>query len=575
MTAREYLTKAGTIRTSQLLWNYGPGALIDLPNWSAITMGLHHRIAQGVDGWDMAYAEPIEEPRLLHAVRRRLGRQVESLRMPPFKADNDGKTRDQIPIGAPVEPFPRWVRCTRCSLLAPMDDPAIRLKPGNEKGNEIRFEHHDCYNGWPSDAIPARLVLACRNGHLDEFPWHWYAHRGQSSCEGILRLYSVGSAIESANLMVECSCGTKRPLAHAVMGNDTTTLPACRGHHPHLSSFEPCTQSPTVLSLGSSNLWFPVTLSTLDIPLPDDAPEQPLSQHELKWPEWQVLTGDVPGDTWPQFRLVPTNVPKDLTVVIDQVARIERLREVNTLIGFTRVDAPDEDLHTMQANDLVTLTRGNPTWVPAGEVYGEGLFIRFRESAIQDWERAVSVQQRFDTLYRGHQQWRTARNLAPGLGMPDMRYVMIHTFAHVLIRELALECGYSAASIKERIYASSDEAEPMAGVLVYTAANDTDGTLGGLVELGTPARLSRIIQNALQRAYVCSSDPLCAEHLPDGDGTVHLAACHACTFLAETSCERGNKYLDRSVLVPTFDGLAQVAFFPDQTARPPSTGQYR
>ena len=130
---------------------------------------------------------------------------------------------------------------------------------------------------------------------------------------------------------------------------------------------------------------------------------------------------------------------------------------------------------------------------------------------------------------------------------------MIHTFAHLLIRELALECGYNAASIRERVYASSDTDSPMAGVIVYTAAPDSDGTLGGLVELGKSENLERLVRQALDRASICSSDPLCSEHDPRVDRSLHAASCHACTFVAETSCERGNRYLDRALLVKTFE----------------------
>lgn len=240
---------------------------------------------------------------------------------------------------------------------------------------------------------------------------------------------------------------------------------------------------------------------------------------------------------------------------------VDRLREVNALVGFTRVDPPDELGGLDQLDQLVRISRANPTCVPAGEVHGEGIFIQLNESVIANWERSVGVQRRYALLELAHQQWRTARNLAPGTGMPDIRYVMLHTFSHLLIRELAFTCGYNAASLKERIYAYADDHQPMAGVLIYTAANDTDGTLGGLVELGTTDAFGLVINRALSRARVCTSDPLCAEHRPTTDGSVHLAACHACTFLAETSCERGNKYLDRALLVPTIEGLAETAIF--------------
>jgi hypothetical protein len=132
--------------------------------------------------------------------------------------------------------------------------------------------------------------------------------------------------------------------------------------------------------------------------------------------------------------------------------------------------------------------------------------------------------------------------------------------SHLLIRELALECGYNAASIRERIYSSDNPQEPQAGLLIYTAAADSDGTLGGLVELGKPENLGRILLLALNRAGICSSDPLCAEHQPYKDRSLHAAACHACPFVAETSCEKGNRYLDRATLISTLSNSNAALF---------------
>lgn len=141
--------------------------------------------------------------------------------------------------------------------------------------------------------------------------------------------------------------------------------------------------------------------------------------------------------------------------------------------------------------------------------------------------------------------------------------MLLHSFAHALIRQFALECGYTVASIRERIYAlpPTDDDGPMAGVLLYTAAPDSEGTLGGLVSLGAPQLLGRHIAAALDGMRLCASDPLCAEHVPLMEPqSLHGAACHACLFAPETSCERGNKYLDRSLLVPTVD-REDLSFF--------------
>lgn len=209
---------------------------------------------------------------------------------------------------------------------------------------------------------------------------------------------------------------------------------------------------------------------------------------------------------------------------------------------------------------MADLARSKPDWVPANQVHGEGIFIQFDEQTLKTWESRKAVERLDQRLRGGHRGWRNARHLNPDDGYPGIRYAMLHTLSHLLIRELALECGYNAASIRERIYADTEGDDPQAGILIYTAAADSDGTLGGLVDLGKPENLGRLLGQALNRAKICSSDPLCSEHDPAKDRSLHAAACHACSLVAETSCERGNRYLDRSLLVPTLD-CADAAFF--------------
>jgi hypothetical protein len=161
-------------------------------------------------------------------------------------------------------------------------------------------------------------------------------------------------------------------------------------------------------------------------------------------------------------------------------------------------------------------------------------------------------------------RWRKLRNLQPSQdGFPGIRFVFLHSLAHSLIRQIVLDCGYTSASLRERLYCrwGNDHGGPMVGILIYTAAPDSEGTLGGLMELGSPASLSRHLQQALESMKLCASDPLCSEHAPSSDGRgIHGACCHACLFAPETSCERGNRYLDRSALVETFAGGATVFF---------------
>ena len=260
--------------------------------------------------------------------------------------------------------------------------------------------------------------------------------------------------------------------------------------------------------------------------------------------------------------------------MITKVVLAEKLREVRALIGFTRIESPGDytELGDFPKEQRVPLTRTAPKWVPTSDVRGEGVFLQFSEDAIGSWVR--KTKEREVEFLEAHKWWRKNRgHKYPEDGFPTMRYVLLHSLAHALIRQFAVECGYTTASVRERIYSRPPEkdVEPMAGILLYTAAPDSEGTLGGLVALGEPKTLGRHLDQALESMRLCACDPLCAEHHPLKDGlTMHGAACHACLFLPETSCERGNKYLDRSVLVSTVE-TDDLAFFTNFAEDVPET----
>lgn len=601
----------GSLRPSQLLWTYGPGALVDLPNLSVITMGL--------DRWDTNRCPPIEEARLLDQVRRVLGPQAERLRMAPVIQDEKvDPFSAEAKVGVPVRPFPRWLRCVRCGLLASFDSTLFTIKENAYRPDRTHFIHASCEKGTKSDAVPARFLVACKNGHLDDFPWHWYVHSGPTACKGTLRFFEVGASLQTENLWIKCdACGKARSLIHAFGKDAKDNMPACRGRHPHLDNYDSgCTEDARAVLLGSTNSWFAITISVLAIPTASDSLSQlvadgwtyfedvassmevgfvlktlakssalpgierysadevweaiekqrsgeveNISEGDVKRPEWEVLTHPNPPTDWPHFLSERVAVPPAYDHLIHEVLLLKRLREVNALIGYTRVDAPQRAATgEQQPVVMADLCNGKPEWVPASEVHGEGIFIRFKEDVLAQWEsQNPEVTAREQRLMAGHRGWRNARKLDPEEGFPGARYAMLHTLAHLLIREFALECGYNAASIRERLYAEAGDA-PMAGILLYTASADSDGTLGGLIELGKPENLGRLIRQALHRASVCSSDPLCSEHDPERDRSLHSAACHACSFVSETSCELGNRYLDRALLVPTFDS-SSAAFF--------------
>jgi hypothetical protein len=204
------------------------------------------------------------------------------------------------------------------------------------------------------------------------------------------------------------------------------------------------------------------------------------------------------------------------------------------------------------------------------EQFGEGLFLLLSPTKLGEWLGRTAVINRKDIHQRGAAGWINAKQ-SKGIkvGLSSLRertrpeYVMAHTLAHALMAEVAMDCGYPASSIKERIYVlpSAPGKDPQCGVLIYTATAGTQGTLGGLVEVA--GRFARVMSSALERERLCSNDPVCADHDPthaDEDRMLHGAACHGCLVIAETSCEARNVFLDRALLVDTV-GTVGAGFF--------------
>jgi Domain of unknown function (DUF1998) len=614
-TRKKY--RVGELRPSQVLFRYGVGSIVDLPYISTIVMGL--------EDWENPYPTMVGEERLLQAVQAILGPQVSRLLVPPEAPEPaEGPPNpfdDSNTVGVPVAAFPRWMLCTRCRSLASLDSGLFQLKADVYRPDKTRYVHVNCPSaGAPPPVVPARFLVACKYGHLDDFPWIYFVH-GEIPCKARLKLRELGVSGEAADIQVFCeTCGKQRRMSDAFGQEGKNALPGCNGRHPHLRSYDrdQCHEQWRAILLGASNSWFSIALSTLAVPNAVDSLGQLVEEHwhilekatsqqnvellrhigqlgnfaayadakiwekveakknasvgstsstqpDLKAPEWKVLSHPSTAPSAHDFKVTPVQPPAGYEQVLKQVVLVERLREVRALIGFARIESPGDfsDVEEMPEERRAPLSRKRPTWVPAAEVRGEGIFLEFREEVMQNWLAGPAQRNHDRAFMDAHIQWRKARRREfPELGYPGLRYVLLHSFAHALMRQLTLECGYTSASIRERIYSLHPEHEdgPMAGILLYTAAPDSEGTLGGLVALGMPDQLGRHIDGALEQMQSCTSDPLCAEHMSLKDRSLHEAACHACLFLPETSCERGNKYLDRSVLVPTVD-RANLAFF--------------
>jgi hypothetical protein len=233
-----------------------------------------------------------------------------------------------------------------------------------------------------------------------------------------------------------------------------------------------------------------------------------------------------------------------------KVQLIKTLRETRVFTGFSRLNSQE----SLSREDRVSQLWRHPdtqatNWLPAYKVYGEGLFVEVREDLLRSWEQSPSVVSRIRRLDQRYQRLVQERGYAELTVSP--RFILLHTLSHLLINQLVFDCGYSSAALRERLYVSDNPDAPMAGILIYTASGDSDGTMGGLVRMGEPGYLEPVIVSAVRNASWCSSDPVCMELGASGQGpdSCNLAACHSCSLLPETSCERFNRFLDRWTVV--------------------------
>lgn len=613
------MNELGELRPSQLIFTFGVGSLIDLPNMSALVMGL--------DDWDTRYCTEIQEDRLVAAIQKRLGQQMSRLYLPPIKLDGMDRDPAAPAIGVPVVPFPRWMRCSLCDTLATVESGVFKLVQDQYYPDKTEYVHQGCLKskgGKGPSALSVRFLLACREGHLTDFPWVNFVHNGNAPCKpATLTFREYGASGDASDIIIKChSCNAERRMADAF---DPDVAFACPAHHPHLRLIEAngCTENAKAILLGSSNSWFPTALSALSIPRATDRlgklveeqwgeltdldsfdevrligkklkkfqsliplfsefteeeiwgaieakragdSEQQVPAEDLKLPEWEIFSNPDAAAESRDFKLRRVAPPKGFETLFEDTVLVERIREVRALLGFTRIESTADfaEATVLMDERLTALQRQSPTWLPASEVRGEGIFLRIREEMLVAWEAKPEVQNLQREFLDSHKAWRQLRKLEPfGEAFPGVRLVLLHSLAHALMRQIVLDCGYTAASVRERLYSRQpgEAGGPMAGILLYTAAPDSEGTLGGLVELGDPLTLARHLQQALENARLCASDPLCAEHHPDTTGRgIHGACCHACQFAPETSCERGNRYLDRTVLVETFSSLGGSFF---------------
>ncbi len=567
--------RLGELRPNQIITTFGPGSIVDALKDSVTVLDIDYWNARGkkiIDGRLASY----------------LG--VDCFYMPRTTYQGD----------VPVVSFPYMHVCSNLKCGRIFD---ARQNFDLDKYLRYGVTCPDCQR----QAYPARFITICEDGHMDDFPWHWWVHKGNSNCKGKLRIFSTGNTSTLADMWVECTCGAKRSMSGATQKENFEEL-NCTGHHPFRPHSRRCRCDKPVIpsQRGASNVYFSVSRSAISIPPWINPLYNLIDEHlrdielaktlmgdegvnkifdlyfaanytredfdaalerrlkniteftEIKQMEYDAITHHADPayeSNKKHFKAEEDPLPVALKKYFARVVRITRLREVKVLIGFTRVDASDPDADADKQPNIVTLTKGrNERWLPAAEINGEGIFIEFNKETISQWMRIQSVKDISGQYEQSYKAFCDQKKWTVNI-LRNATYVLMHTFAHLLIKQMAMSSGYSSAAIRERIYFS----EKMSGILLYTGSADKEGSLGGLVELGNIDKLIVLMRDAFQEALLCTNDPECMNNRPAGNNS-NGAACHSCCMISETACENGNRMLDRGLVVPIAEREEQAYF---------------
>jgi hypothetical protein len=578
------------VRSSQLISPFGPGAIVDIGDESLLMTDLK--------GWPKNLLD-VSLPRLA----TELG--VSALKSPPKKKD-----RGTTPAYQSIQSirFPGWMFCPKCRGMENWSPGSGRFENGKPVCKHLKCSERAlvpmrfvmaCENGHMDD-VPWDY-------------WAHSGPKGNRNCDDKRNQLEFrsnaarGSGLDA--LSIRCTnsnCGSSRDLGSITAPLQLQQLGIkCNGRQPW-EKMQPgsCDASPRVLQRGASNLYFPVVRSALDIPvagalaggsdleaavsghmhfesckdlvakeqdaaasalaqmiasdnecsaddvlaiikgdLPEPGNMQLPSDEQLKAAEWEVLSSvDVVNSLSKNFVArvepdLPTYDRWGISKLIERVVLLDKLREVRAFCGYERVDTNGQIVPPAGQHESIK-------WLPAIEVFGEGIFLQLNQNEIEGWksENKEFSSTRLATVVENYNKRQISY-----LSEPTLELLTLHTLAHLLIRQLSFECGYSSGSIRERIYAAPGQA----GVLIYTADSDSEGSLGGLVQQGESRKILATIAAALETACWCSNDPVCSEMEMQGVMGLNKAACHSCTLVSETSCTMNNLMLDRKLLIGT------------------------
>lgn len=294
----------------------------------------------------------------------------------------------------------------------------------------------------------------------------------------------------------------------------------------------------------------------------NESEEENYTDGIIRWEEYQyILKGRNSENS--DFKAVVKNPDEylptedfNLEDFFSSIVLIEKLKETRVFTGFSRVTSNASDLESRKK----LLSNKPVKWLPAYQVHGEGIFLEFDSEKLHNWSRSTNGY--FDKLIERYHSAMLNRNRDSKRDISPV-FIMMHTFAHMLIKRLCFNCGYGSSSLREKIYFSSDKDKQMNGILIYTSSGDSEGSLGGLVRQGKEEHLGKLIKDSISDAEWCSADPVCSDvgqYSGQGPDSVNGSACHNCCLVPETSCEEFNSLLDRATIVGTLDNQ-ELGFF--------------
>lgn len=623
---------AYSVRASQAVLQYGVGAMVDFRDRTLMTAAPEY--------WSGSVSHIRDErlEKILHV-------------------DYFGKPGDKDDVkfaeGISYVRFLEWYFCPSCRRFKPIGEWVTEYRAKSPKKAEEdphmiqTMKCPKCFQ----ELVVARIITACQEGHIDDFPWVKWVH-----CQNFggpkeicsrpeLTITTSSSASEGLEgLTLKClNCGAAASLRGAFDPGKFEELDKktdfrynfrCAGKHPWKHKTESCksTEYPKVLQRGSSSVYFPVTESSLVIPpyssivtnkidesaayaeykaviasylstpgitaetiellhnsqtqvyaqriaqetaipfdkvvgvlkrknaAPDDG-EYSTASVKYRAEEYEAITGEtvIEAEDYGEFYREGVDISAYNLPFLKSISLIHKVREVQALVGFTRLKPVDSTDAPGSQAVVVPVKEPDTKWYPAYDVRGEGIFIEFDSSSINNWrsenqflaERVALLNDNYKKSFIGENHPREITG----------KFLLLHTISHLLIKQLSFECGYGIASLKERIYCSeAADGKEMAGILIYTACGDSEGTLGGLVRQGRSDTFPSIFNKAIENARTCSNDPVCSLSQGQGRDSLNLAACYSCTLIPETSCEEFNCFLDRGVVVGTFDN-PNLGFF--------------